>query len=251
MYKISVVPTGVKKWRSIMAHIYRIATLNINGITSWTKMAMLADFVTKQDIDVLLQEVSIIIPIDFGGYIIHHNIGTSGMGTAILTRSQLELRGILQLPSRRGMVADMQGVWLVNVYALSGAGKRQECKEFFNLEVPHLLRLTATSIILGGDFNCVLENSDSTRHCTYSRALTELVRGFHLVDVWAPAEGCRVYTHYACNSVMRLDRIYVTRELLGGKRGTETIVTALSDHLAVLLRMALKCDYRPTWQRAL
>jgi hypothetical protein len=55
-----------------MAHIYRFASLNINGITSQTKMAMLADFVTKQDIDVLLQEVSTIIPVSFGDYVIHH-----------------------------------------------------------------------------------------------------------------------------------------------------------------------------------
>jgi exonuclease III len=53
---------------SILAHIYRIATLNINGITSPTKTAMLAEFVTKQAIDVLLlQEVSTIIPVNFGG----------------------------------------------------------------------------------------------------------------------------------------------------------------------------------------
>jgi hypothetical protein len=101
------------------------------------------------------------------------------------------------------------------------------------------MRPATTSIILGGDFNCVLENSDSTGHYTYSRALTELVRGFHLVDVWAPAEGRRVYTHYTLNSAMRLDRIYVTRELLGGKRRSKTIVTALSDHLAVLVYMVL------------
>jgi hypothetical protein len=62
-------------------HIYIIATININGITSLTKMTMLADFVTKQDIDIpLLQEVSTIIPVNFVGYVIHHNIGTSGGG---------------------------------------------------------------------------------------------------------------------------------------------------------------------------
>jgi hypothetical protein len=92
-------------------HIYRIATLNINGITSQTKMAMLADFVTNQDIDIpLLQEVSNIIQTNFGGNVLHHNILTSGRSKAILTRAQPELRGILRLPSRRGMAADMKGV---------------------------------------------------------------------------------------------------------------------------------------------
>jgi exonuclease III len=162
---------------SRMTHVYRIATLNINGITSQTKMAMLADFVTKQDIDVLLlQEVSTIIPVNFGSYVIHYNIGTSGRGTAILSRAQLELREILRLPSGRGMAADMQGVWLINVYAPSGAGKRQEREEFFILEVPYLMRPASTSIILGGEFNCVLDNTDITGHYNY-RVGTRLPSG--------------------------------------------------------------------------
>jgi exonuclease III len=54
-----------------MAQIYRVATLNINDIQSQRKMGMLADFVTKQDIHVfLLQDVSTIIPVNFGGYVI-------------------------------------------------------------------------------------------------------------------------------------------------------------------------------------
>jgi hypothetical protein len=137
------------------------------------------------------------------------------------------------------MAADMQGVWLINVYAPSGEGKRQEREDFFNLEVPYLMLPASTSIIVGGDSNCVLEITDSTGHYTYSRALTELVRGFHLVDVWAPVEGRREYTLYTRTGATRIDRIYVTRELLEGKCGTETIVTALSDHLAVLVHMAL------------
>jgi exonuclease III len=49
------------------------------------------------------------------------------------------------------MAADMQRVLLINVYAPSGARKRQEREEFFNLEMPYLMRLASTSIILGGD----------------------------------------------------------------------------------------------------
>jgi hypothetical protein len=54
-----------------------------------------------------------------------------------------------------------------------------------------------------------------------------------------PAKGRRLNKYYTRNGATRLDRINVTKELLRGKCGTETIVTALSDHLAVLVRMAL------------
>jgi exonuclease III len=142
---------------SIMAHIYRIATLNIKGITSQTKMAVLADFVIKQDIDVpLLQEVTTIIPVNLGGYVMDHNIGTSGKDTAILTRAQLELREMFRLPSERGMAADMEWVLLVNVYAPSGVQKRQKREDLFNLEVPYLVRPAKISIILGGTLTASL-----------------------------------------------------------------------------------------------
>jgi hypothetical protein len=36
----------------------------------------------------------------------------------------------------------------------------------------------------------------STGDYTYSSVLNELELGFHPVDVWAPSEGRRVYTHY-------------------------------------------------------
>jgi hypothetical protein len=144
----------------------------------------------------------------------------------------------------------MQLVWLVTVDVPSGAGKR-EGEAFFNLEVPCLMRLATTSIILGGEFNCILENTDITWYCTYSRTLTELGRRFYLVDVWAQAEGRRIFTHYTPNGTTRLARIYVIGELLGGKRGMEKIVTALSDHRTVLLFMALHVKNRPIWHRAL
>jgi exonuclease III len=42
-----------------MFHTYKIAILNINGIATQTKMSMLANFLTKQDIDVaFLQEIT-------------------------------------------------------------------------------------------------------------------------------------------------------------------------------------------------
>jgi hypothetical protein len=67
----------------------------------------------------------------------------------------------------------------------------------------------------------------STGHYTYSRVLNELEPGFHPVDVWAPSEGRGLYTHYIRKGATRLYGIYVITELLGGKRGKETIVTTL------------------------
>ena len=94
-------------------------------------------------------------------------------------------------------------------------------------------------MIVGGYFNCVLARTDVTDHLNYSLTLNELVQVFDLVDMWATAPKRGVYTHYTRHGVSRLDRIYVSRNLSGRKCGTEAIMTAFTDHLAVVLRIAL------------
>lgn len=46
--------------------------------------------------------------------------------------------------------------------------------------MPHV----PTELIIVGDFNCVLANSDCTGHRTSSRALEKLIQGLRLFDVW-------------------------------------------------------------------
>ena len=65
----------------------------------------------------------------------HSNIGTTGSGTAILSLDQLQLTNIVRLPTGRGMAASFQKVTLVNIYALSGA-ERREREQVFATKVP-------------------------------------------------------------------------------------------------------------------
>jgi exonuclease III len=74
-------------------------------------------------------------------------------------------------------------VWLLNIYAPSGAEKRQEKEDFFNFDLPYLLQATPNMVILRGDFNCVLAKADVTGHINFSRALNTLVKGRNLVDM--------------------------------------------------------------------
>jgi len=47
-----------------------------------------------------------------------------------------------------------------------------------------------------------------------------------------------VYTHYCASGATRIDRIYATQELLARKLVVEAIVTPLTDHLAICLRIS-------------
>jgi exonuclease III len=85
---------------------------------------------------------------------------------------------------------------VVNIYAPSGAEKRQEKEDFFNFDLPYLLHAMPNTVILGGDFNCVLAKADVTGHFNFSRALNTLVKGYNLVDMWTTAPDRGVYAHY-------------------------------------------------------
>jgi len=87
---------------------------------------MLEDFLHKQEIYIIfLQEVTRPFFDDIRGFVAHTNIGTTGRGTAILTRDHIQLTNIVRLPKRREMAAAFQNVTLVNIHAPSGAQRRR------------------------------------------------------------------------------------------------------------------------------
>ena len=89
------------------------------------------------------------------------------------------------------------------------------------------------------DFNCILENTDSTDGFNYSRALAELVHGLTLTETWQGHPARRVYTHYSMSGKTRIDQIYPTQELLARTLDIETVVAPFTDHLAVCLRISI------------
>jgi len=96
----------------------------------------------------------------------------------MVTRNEITITNIKRLPSGRGIAAEYRGIWLVNVYAPSVTAKRQERERFHNSELPYLLRASPSNMIVGGDFNCVLNQTESTGHFNYSKALDGLISGF-------------------------------------------------------------------------
>ena len=84
----------------------RIATLNINGLASATRQAMVEAFV-RHDLDlVLLHEVTHQFTTPFSGYDIHYNIGSSRRGTALL-RNTLMATNLSRLPSGRAIAVSV------------------------------------------------------------------------------------------------------------------------------------------------
>jgi len=127
-------------------------TLNINGLTSHTRHQMLEQFLCRHDVDfALLQEVTSLNAITFKGYQTIDNIGTSGRGTAITAKEDLQMHRTRRLPSGRGLVAYYNNICLLNIYVTSGSANRAERETFYNSEVIELLLQVLTSLIMAGD----------------------------------------------------------------------------------------------------
>ena len=167
-----------------MLHTYKLATLNINGIETYAKMSMLGDFLKRQYIDIaLLQEVTHNDFTTIHEYNAIINEGTDKRGTAILVKTGLQIQDIKLISSGRGIAAMCQGIWIVNIYAPSGAEKRVEREYFFNTYVTFLLPTDSAEVLIAGVFNCVISQADCSGKPNTSRALTTLIRGMGLRDV--------------------------------------------------------------------
>ena len=129
------------------------------------------------------------------------------------------------------------GTCLVNIYAPSGAKRKQEREWFYNVDVPYSLPGTQTDVILAGDFNCVLSHSEATGQRNYSRALDNLVTVLGLYGVGGTTSTRPIFTHYTPTGAPRPDHIYSSPALHRKKQRVETIVAACTDDLAIVMRM--------------
>jgi exonuclease III len=187
---------------------YKIATININGISHSTKIKMLGDFLVKQGIDIaLVQEVTMPKIEQIHGYTTIMNIGSEMRGTAIITKAGLQATWLRRLPTGRGIAAKINDIHLVNIYAPSGAEHRQEREMFYNSELPRLLPTNECDLILAGDFNCTIKKSQQEKEtpvaplnsllaasiCTMPGNRTQEIKDTHIIRRQEP-QGWTEYT---------------------------------------------------------
>jgi exonuclease III len=230
-------------------YIIKIATLNINGMSATTRVGMLSSFINRHALDVvLLQEVTNPDTLNFRGYEIYHNVGTTMRGTAKLVRQTIPIKKVQKIPSGRAISVECSGLKFVKVYAPSESARRNGRENFFNTELPAFLYTDPSHTIIGGDFNCVLSPEYITGPFQTSRALSEIVTRLALVDTWTQDPLRPTYTYHHPTGATRIDRLYVSTDMLQRKSGIEIIPAPFTDHHAVVLRVTLSV---PTMRRGL
>lgn len=222
-----------------------MATINICGIISDTKISLLNGFIQQKSLDIVfLQEVS--VPhFNFYGYQEIVNMGPDRRGTAILYKDNLPISNVVILPCGRGISAKFGHVNLVNVYAPSGSQKRQERAMFFGAEVLPLFCHAVDDVILAGDFNCVLREADTTGRPNVCGPLRAIVEGYHLKDLVIETGRPVVHTFRNTNTASRLDRFYISDRLVPHFKSYHEHAVSFSDHLAVACHINLGVQYAP------
>jgi exonuclease III len=105
---------------------------------------MLEDYLRRHEVDIaLLQEVTSPRINAIQNYTSYLNIRTHQRGTAIPIKNGITIANVKRLPSGRGIAALFQGTRIINVYAPSGAEKRDARERFYTTDITPLLPLTS------------------------------------------------------------------------------------------------------------
>jgi hypothetical protein len=149
------------------------------------------------------------------------------------------------MPTGRGILGTFHDMKILNVCAPSGTTRRREREEFFNTDIPRLLLRPHDTLIISGDFNCVVNPTDTTGTLHFSRALPKLLTGLELRGTWNRGNNQPLYTHYTPTGAARLDRIYISKNLIQAKKSTIIYATVFTDHLAVVLHIDRSSTFVP------
>ena len=173
-----------------------ICSLNINGLIN--KQNQVVDFMKYHNVGILLLQEHNIRDMnklsndfnDFCHVSLNPAICARG-GTAILINRKLNFTILSEEKSSDSRILSMkikvydQFLHLVNIYAHSGNKKTVEREELFTNELIYFLRNSLQNTYIGGDWNCVLSERDTTSdNVVISKALLNAVRTLSLRDVW-------------------------------------------------------------------
>lgn len=242
-----------------------VATLNVRGLSTRRKQSQVYRLLTEQDIDVVAvqetkvegeEETEAMVRRFTSRYYacVSHAVGISAGCVLLLKKLPgLVVEGVTSCRSGRLVVCDCSldnvNFRIVCVYAPNAVIEREK---FFGTLRQHVD--TDRMLIITGDFNCVLSGRDKTSNNAYRNAstnlLSEIVADYGLVDVGQCLDGEKDvrFTHFQGFSHARLDRIYVSLDLIQKCQSYDVHAVSFSDHCLVKCTIGGKKEESPfTW----
>ena len=228
----------------------KIITINCRGLGEIEKFRLLLnkayDIMQKGKMIMMIQETMITNSrcLDLawrGKYVFTPGTGNS-QGCITLTHNDVTITDIEHIQNRghyfRITDADNKQTLIVNIYAPLGYNDGKN--EFFNNALDVKANYAGKNIILGGDLNITLTDSESLRR-QRTEAEKRIAKNINIkinendiVDAWAGHHG---YTWRRGKTQSRLDRIYTKLSQYTNKKLETSWTLTKSDHAAVILTL--------------
>ena len=227
----------------------KIISLNVNCMSSQASQSGLRDLLRTQQPDlVFLQEIN--LPtieleeiVEGLGFMAYTNVSDVGRGTGVVWRSNIPISNIRVVELDRIFAIDVDHLTIINVYGHSGRSKRMERRNLYADTLAMFIRgLGQRSVMVVGDFNCVLGNIDALNNPGQKKCvgLQAAVNTFGLVDVYREQKPNEPgYTFVRNNTASRLDRIYLSGNCLPLAGEVEVIGIPFTDHAGLSMVLDL------------
>lgn len=188
---------------------------------------------------VMLQEVC--GEINISGFDSFVNTMDGKRGTAILVKSHIKTSQVQKSYDLRIislMINDH--ATLCNVYAPSGCAQKDARERLFSQTIQYYINDGVGKLIVGGDFNSVINRKDANHSSNYSQAFKCFTESLKLCDTWEAVKKNEIdYTFIRNGSGARLDRIYVSKAMKADVVDIKSQNCSFSDHKAVILKIRL------------
>lgn len=219
---------------------YKIATINMNAVTNTTKLDALNSFIWVSELDIVfLQEVAL-TTLSIPGFNVIFNVDERRRGTAIAIRNYFTYNNVERSLDTRITSIRINGVTLINVYAPPGTQNRAARENFFNAILPHYFYNATETVVIGGDFNCTVNQKDATGVNSDSPMLRRFMNAAEVTDTWEHLYRNRVeFSFIRTGSASRIDRILISKNMKEWLRMSYFSATAFSDHKAYIIRTVL------------
>ena len=233
-----------------------IITLNVRGMGAYNKCKHLYSYFREHKADIiLLQETHCTEKtaknweIEWGGKMFHSYGESNARGTAILLS-----KAMTRKTEKPVVTTDNQGRWVMAELEINNAkyvivniyGPNRDVPGFYNEASNILANTSAEYIIVGGDFNLVLDPELDSKNRPDSQpkacqALQEMMDRHSLVDIWRVLNPDMTdFTWYKLHpspTFSRLDMFLVNAGLVTCVEEIHKLSRVKTDHFGVLLKL--------------
>ena len=232
-----------------------VFTLNVNGLCSKRRRKSVFNFLKQNRYDIIfLQETGITKHVSDewerewkNGFIYHENTSRS-MGQIILFSERCNNDITVISSSKRFLAAKLtvcnKPTVVINIYAPNGDNDKED---FFQEILNKIKDIDCDNIILGGDFNCVLDNDKDIvtgqKHKPATvRKFNDLIDRCDLYDTWRLFNSeTKEYTwsrrHGQDLVSRRLDYLFVSNDVFNHVTESKIISVPFTDHRGCIIKV--------------